>query len=132
MAWIKAISCTKSQMKNLMRGGIGLMEEFLIKAGDYGRIMNQMIMILILQAQMMMELMMEVKITVILIILATKFLNDYPDGEGLTSRPLYEFTGTTTVKWFYEESTNPGVFIEIESNTSSIYVSTYDNYNILY
>ena len=53
----------------------------------------------------------------------TKFLNDYPDGEGLTSRPLYEFTGTTTVKWFYEESTNPGVFIEIESNTSSIYVA---------
>ena len=30
----------------------------------------------------------------------TKFLNDYPDGEGLTSRPLYEFTGTTIVEWY--------------------------------
>ena len=49
------------------------------------------------------------------------YLNDYPGT--INSRPLYEFTGTTTVKWYYEESTNPGVRIEIESNTSSIYVT---------
>ena len=49
------------------------------------------------------------------------YLNDYPGT--INSRPLYEFSGTTTVKWFYEEITNPGVLIPIDSNTSSIYVT---------
>ncbi|MDA8588836.1 T9SS type B sorting domain-containing protein [Flavobacteriaceae bacterium] len=38
-----------------------------------------------------------------------KFLNDYP--ENISSRPLYEFSGTTTVKWYYQladDPANPG------------------------
>jgi gliding motility-associated-like protein len=38
-----------------------------------------------------------------------KFLNDFP--ENISSRPLYEFSGTTTVKWYYqlaEDPANPG------------------------
>ncbi|MDP6922710.1 MAG: hypothetical protein QGH06_07035, partial [Lutibacter sp.] len=50
----------------------------------------------------------------------SKLLNDYPGD--ITSRPLYEFSGTTTVAWFYEESSNPGTLIPIVSNTTSITV----------
>ena len=34
-----------------------------------------------------------------------KFLNDYP--EDIPSRPLYEFSGTTTVKWYYQVADDP-------------------------
>ena len=49
---------------------------------------------------------------------AGKFLNDYP--EEVESRPLYEFSGTTTVKWYYEDPSNPGTFIDIPINTSTL------------
>jgi len=53
----------------------------------------------------------------------TKFLNDYPDDSGAGSRPLYEFSGTTTVKWYYELSTDPGNFIDITDATTTITVN---------
>ena len=49
---------------------------------------------------------------------AGKFLNDYP--EGIASRPLYEFSGTTTVRWYYEDPSNSGTFIDIPVNASSL------------
>ena len=49
---------------------------------------------------------------------AGKFLNDYP--EGVASRPLYEFSGTTTVRWYYEDPSNPGTFIDIPINASTL------------
>ena len=49
---------------------------------------------------------------------AGKFLNDYP--EGVASRPLYEFSGTTTVRWYYEDPSNPGTFIDIPVNASTL------------
>ncbi|MDC1336819.1 hypothetical protein N8263_03945, partial [Flavobacteriaceae bacterium] len=49
---------------------------------------------------------------------AGKFLNDYP--EGVASRPLYEFSGTTTVRWYYEDPSNTGTFIDIPVNASTL------------
>ncbi len=49
---------------------------------------------------------------------AGKFLNDYP--EEVESRPLYEFSGTTTVKWYYEDPSSPGTFIDIPINASTL------------
>ena len=47
-------------------------------------------------------------------------LNDYPDCPGSPSRPVYEFSGITTVKWYYEDPNNPGTFIDIPVNASTL------------
>ncbi len=47
-------------------------------------------------------------------------LNDYPDCPGAPSRPVYEFRGTTTVRWYYEDPSNPGTFIDIPINASTL------------
>jgi hypothetical protein len=42
---------------------------------------------------------------------STKLLNDYPNSSGGGSYSLYEFSGTTTVKWYYQladDPANPG------------------------
>jgi len=52
-----------------------------------------------------------------------KFLNDYPNCEGSPSRPVYEFRGRTTVKWYYEDPTEPGTFIDIPVNASTLTLS---------
>ena len=42
---------------------------------------------------------------------STKLLNDYPNSVGGGSYSLYEFSGTTTVKWYYQladDPANPG------------------------
>ncbi len=52
---------------------------------------------------------------------AGKFLNDCP--EELESKPLYEFSGTTTIKWYYEDPSNPGTFIDIPINASTLTLS---------
>ena len=33
---------------------------------------------------------------------------------------LYEFSGTTTVRWYYEDPSNPGTFIDIPVNASTL------------
>ena len=52
-----------------------------------------------------------------------KFLNDYPNCEGSPSRPLYEFRGRTTVRWYYEDPSDPGTFIDIPVNASTLTLS---------
>ncbi|MDC1457296.1 hypothetical protein N8351_07025, partial [Flavobacteriaceae bacterium] len=47
-------------------------------------------------------------------------LNDYPDCPGSPSRPVYEFSGITTVNWYYEDPNNPGTFIDIPVNASTL------------
>ena len=49
-----------------------------------------------------------------------KLLNDYPNCDGSPSRPVYEFRGTTTVNWYYEDPANPGTFIDIPINASTL------------
>ena len=49
-----------------------------------------------------------------------KLLNDYPDCPGAPSRPVYEFSGITTIKWYYEDPNNPGSFIDIPVNASTL------------
>ncbi len=49
-----------------------------------------------------------------------KLLNDYPDCPDAPSRPVYEFRGTTTVNWYYEDPLNPGTFIDIPINASTL------------
>ena len=49
-----------------------------------------------------------------------KLLNDYPDCPDAPSRPVYEFRGTTTVNWYYEDPENPGTFIDIPINASTL------------
>jgi hypothetical protein len=49
-----------------------------------------------------------------------KLLNDYPDCPNTPSRPVYEFRGTTTVNWYYEDPSNPGTFIDIPINASTL------------
>jgi hypothetical protein len=49
-----------------------------------------------------------------------KLLNDYPNCDGSPSRPVYEFRGTTTVNWYYEDPSNPGTFIDIPINASTL------------
>ena len=49
-----------------------------------------------------------------------KLLNDYPDCPESPSRPVYEFRGTTTVNWYYEDPSNPGTFIDIPINASTL------------
>ena len=49
-----------------------------------------------------------------------KLLNDYPDCPDAPSRPVYEFRGTTTVNWYYEDPKTPGTFIDIPINASTL------------
>jgi hypothetical protein len=49
-----------------------------------------------------------------------KLLNDYPDCPDAPSRPVYEFRGNTTVNWYYEDPSNPGTFIDIPINASTL------------
>ncbi|MDC0116906.1 T9SS type B sorting domain-containing protein [Flavobacteriaceae bacterium] len=50
-------------------------------------------------------------------------LNDYPDCPGSPSRPVYEFRGRTTVRWYYEDPSDPGTFIDIPVNASTLTLS---------
>ena len=47
-------------------------------------------------------------------------LNDYPDCPGSPSRPVYEFRGRTTVRWYYEDPSNQGTYIDIPVNASTL------------
>ncbi|MDB4819892.1 T9SS type B sorting domain-containing protein [Flavobacteriaceae bacterium] len=49
-----------------------------------------------------------------------KFLNDYPNCDGSPSRPVYEFRGRTTVRWYYEDPNDPGTYIDIPVNASTL------------
>jgi len=46
-----------------------------------------------------------------------KLLNDYPATNQ--SRPLYEFSGTTTVEWFEEDPLNPGTFVNVAGSPTT-------------
>ena len=50
-------------------------------------------------------------------------LNDYPDCPGSPSRPVYEFRGRTTVRWYYEDPSDPGTFIDIPVDASTLTLS---------
>ena len=50
-------------------------------------------------------------------------LNDYPDCPESPSRPVYEFRGRTTVRWYYEDPSDPGTFIDIPVNASTLTLS---------
>ena len=49
-----------------------------------------------------------------------KFLNDYPNCDGSPSRPVYEFRGRTTVRWYYEDPSESGTFIDIPVDASTL------------
>ncbi len=46
-----------------------------------------------------------------------KLLNDFP--ANYQSRPLYEFSGTTTLEWFEEDPANPGTFVNVAGNPTT-------------